>query len=451
MTGALLLKQQQLSDAEEPRKSWINGVLAWGRGKWEMLAVREGLTAGWQVNVFVLTALLLFSRSPGYLTHAQFYAEDGRIWYAQAYNWGWLDSLVTPQAGYLNIMPRLAAGLALLAPFQWAPLIMAIVGLLIQSLPVPILLSQRLCKWGSLPVRMFLAAIYVAIPNASEIHIVVTNTQWHLALIAVLLAFAASPQTWAGRLVDCVLFLLSALSGPYCILLAPMLLVFWWIRRKRWSLAMFGLVSLGAATQIAEILHGTHRVQGPLGATPATFLRLLGGNVIASALFGSYAFARLAPLIFIVAAALLGLCICSYCLRFASLEWRFFLVYCAALYAASLRSPLTQPGAPAWNVLMDLNSGRYWFFPMLAFVWSAVWCALVGRNRVFRRAGMFVLLTMSVGILRDWRFAAYPNPSFADSVRNLRDAKPGERIVMPIVPPGWTMELVKKDPQGRRD
>jgi hypothetical protein len=440
------LKQRQLPQTDARKQSRIQDILVWGRGKLEILAVRDGLTAGWQFTVFALTALALFSRSPNYLTHAQFYAEDGKIWFAQAYNGRWLNSLIVPQAGYLNTMPRLGAGLALLVPLQWAPLVMAIVGLLIQSVPVPILLSRRLRSWGSLPVRMFLAGIYVVIPNASEIHIVVTNTQWHLALIAALVAFAASPQTWVGRLVDCVLLLVSALSGPYCIFLAPLLLIFWWIRRQRWHLAMFGLISMGATTQIAAILQSTHRVRRPLGATPATFLRLLGGNVIASALFGSYAFARLAPMLFIVAAALLGLCTYLYCLRFASLEWRLFLVYCAALFAASLRSPLTQPGAPAWDVLIDLNSGRYWFFPMLAFVWSAVWCALVGPDRLFRIAGACVLLTMSVGILRDWRFAAYPNPSFATSVERLHDARPGDRVVMPIVPPGWSMELVKKDP-----
>jgi hypothetical protein len=197
--------------------------------------------------------------------------------------------------------------------------------------------------------------------------------------------------------------------------------------------------------QIA-VLHGTHRVQGALGATPATFLRLLGGNVIACALFGSYAFARLAPMTLIVAAALLGLCICLYRLRFANLEWRLFLIYCAALYAASLRSPMTQPGAPAWDVLIDLNSGRYWFLPMLAFVWSAVWCALAGRDRLFRIAGACVLLTMSIGIVRDWRFGAYPNAGFAESVQRMQDAKPGDHVVVPIAPPGWSMELVKKEP-----
>jgi len=118
--------------------------------------------------VFALVVIALFSRSPSLFTHAQFYAEDGTIWFAQAYNLGWLHSLTLPQAGYLNTMPRLAAALALLFPLNWAPLVMATVGLIIQSLPVTILLSSRCRTWAPLPTRMVLAAIYVAIPNARE-------------------------------------------------------------------------------------------------------------------------------------------------------------------------------------------------------------------------------------------------------------------------------------------
>jgi hypothetical protein len=438
------LKLPHQSGTNLPRQSPVQRALVFTNGNWEKLAHLDGLTIGWRFVALVLTTILLFSRSPSFLTHAQFYAEDGSIWFAQAYNQGWLHSLTVPQAGYLNLMPRLGAGLALLVPLRWAPLVLALVGLLIQSLPVPLLLSARSRNWGSLQLRMLLAAVYVSIPNASEIHIVVTNTQWHLAVVALQLAFSCSPLTWRGRLMDTLLFLASALSGPFCILLAPLVLIFWWVRRQPWSLAMFGLLSLGAATQIAVILHSTPRVQSPLGATPETFLRLLGGNVIACALFGSYAFARLAPMIFILATALLGLCICLYCLRFANLEWKLFLVYCAALYAASLRSPLTLPGAPAWDLLINDNSGRYWFFPMLAFVWSVVWCALAGRDRLFRIAGACVLLTMSVGVVRDWKFGEYPDPHFAESVQRMEDAKPGDRVVIPVVPAGWSMELVKK-------
>ena len=89
---------------------------------------------------------------------------------------------------------------------------------------------------------------------------------------------------------------------------------------------------------------------------------------------------------FIVPAALGGL-LCFYCLRYANLEWRLFLIYCGGVFAACLHSPLTPPNKPAWDWLIVDNSARYWFFPMLAFVWSAVWCAVYGRGRLFKLPG----------------------------------------------------------------
>lgn len=429
---------------EECVQSWFHSARSYLIRTEQALAARDGLTAGGQCAVFALVLLALFSRRPSLLTHPQFYAEDGMVLYAQAYNLGWLHSLFLPQVGYLIVAPRLGTGLALLAPLQWAPLVMAIVGLLIQALPVPILLSARCSNWVSLPTRLWLAAIYVALPGTREIHVVLTNAQWHMALVMALLAFAAAPQTWRGRLCDGVLLLIAGLTGPYCIILAPMVLLYWWLRRRGWTLAIFALTSLTACLQLWLLLHSTQRAQGALGASPGTLLRILGGNIVSCAIFGSYSFARLAPMIYLVPAALFGLCICLYCFRFANLQWKLFLAYCAALLAASLHSPLTPGEKPAWDVLAMAVSARYWFFPILAFLWSAAWCALHARDRIVKLAAAGVLLGLPFGIVHDWKYAPFSDEHFAVSVRRLRNAKPGDHVILPIVPDGWQMELVKK-------
>jgi hypothetical protein len=438
-----------LPKTDKRAQRWLHDARGYLNAREQALATHHGLSAGWQCLVFGFVVIAVFSRSPGLLTHAQFYAEDGAIWFADAYNLGWLHSLALPQAGYLNVMSRLGAGLALLFPLDRAPLVMATLGLLVQCLPVPILLSSRCRNWAPLPTRLLLAAIYVAIPNAREIQIVITNTMWHLALAAVLVGFAASPETWRGRLFDSVLLLVAALSGPFCIVLAPLIWIFWWRRRQRWSLTALAITSIGAFIQTVSVLHDTHRVYGPLGAKLGTFLRMLAGNVFASALIGSHSFSN-TPIVLIVLVALAGLGICLYCLRFANLEWKLFLAYCIGLYAASMRhpllfrDPLIAAVKPAWDVLLNDPSCRYWFFPMLAFTWSAVWCALYGRDRLFRLTGACIFLAMSIGIVHDWTYGSYSDDHFAISVQRMRDAKPGEHVTMPLAPEGWQMELVKK-------
>jgi hypothetical protein len=114
----------------------------------------SGIDPAWQPAVFLFSLLLVFSRLPGALFHAQFFAEDGWVWYQQAYNLHWLPSLGIAQAGYLQTLPRLVTGLVLLFPMQWAPLIMNLAGAAIQVLPVNALLSHRCSTWGHSPCRL---------------------------------------------------------------------------------------------------------------------------------------------------------------------------------------------------------------------------------------------------------------------------------------------------------
>jgi hypothetical protein len=410
----------------------------------QALASRDGLNAGWQIVVFLLVMIALFSRCPSRLTQAQFYAEDGTYWFAQAYNSGWLHSLTLPDGGYLNTLQRLGAGVALLFPLRWAPLVTVLIGMSLQALPVTILLSSRCRNWGPLPLRLVYAAVYVAIPNSREIHVVLTNSQWHLALAEALLAFAASPLIWRGQLLDGLFFLLAGFCGPFGIVLAPLVLLFWWLRRQNWSLVIFCLLSAGAITQIWVLLHSVHRTQYPLGANFGALVRMVGGNIVAGALFGSHAFSTKAPMIAIVASALVGLGIVLYRLRFANLEWRLWVLYCVALLAASLRSPLIPGSKPLWDLLVIEVAARYWFFSMLVFLWSAVWCALYARDRVLKIAGACLCFAMLIGIGSDWRYGDFPDDHFAASVARVREAKPGEHVIVPIPPKGWSMELVKK-------
>jgi hypothetical protein len=101
----------------------------------EIKGTQEGIGFAWQVAIFIAALFAIFTRLPGALLHPQFFAEDGWVWYEQAYNLHWLRSLGIAQAGYMQTLPRLVAGVALLFPMQWAPLIMNIAGAVVQALP----------------------------------------------------------------------------------------------------------------------------------------------------------------------------------------------------------------------------------------------------------------------------------------------------------------------------
>ncbi|HTV07743.1 MAG TPA: hypothetical protein VMD97_01705 [Candidatus Aquilonibacter sp.] len=409
------------------------------------LTSSEGLAAKWLVLGFVLACIAMVSRERSLFFHAQFYAEDGKIWFAQAYNVGWLRPLLRPDGGYFNTVQRLIADLALLVPLRWAPLAMALGGLFLQGLPVPILLSSRCRNWAPLPFRILFAAIYVGIPDAHEIHVVCTNSQWHLALAMILLAFAAEPRSVAGRLLDCAVILVGALSGPFGILLAPLLFVFWRVRRQRWSLIALCVLCAGSLVQMLELV-ANHGQRNPmyLGASAKVLVRLLGGNAFIGALLGSRTFGLELPFVCSLIALIVGLALIAACFRSAGLEFRLLAVFCFAIYAAGLKSPyFIYSPRPLWLQLLHTPSQRYSFFPNIALLFAILWLVLYGPPWL-RIANTFLLAVLCIGIVRDWKVPAMPNSSFPEEVKVFHASAPGTRMDFPLYPPGWEMELIRK-------
>jgi hypothetical protein len=385
----------------------------------------------------------MVSRHPGMFVHAQFYAEDGWAWYQQAYNLGWLRSLTLPNAGFLQETPRLAAGLALLVPLRWAPLAMNLVGLVVQALPVTALLSARCRNWGPLPLRAAMAGLYVAIPNAEEIHVVATNAVWHMGLLQALIGLGEAPRGWRGRASDLALFTLGGLSGPYCIMLVGPVAVYWLARRQRWTLFIGMILLLAAVVQAACLVHSPRLGLGPLAPTVGRLVRLTAGDIVLDSMLGTR-FAGIGSgspswlLVIVFAGALLVL---AWGWESAPLAIRLFLIYGGLMLAASLKDPLTL-AMPRW--ISSPPYCRYWFFPGLAYLWAALWCAARGRIRLIRGSGYLVMLLTAIGMITSWRYAPWPGRQFAEYAARFEAARKGERVVFPIYPDGWTMTLVKK-------
>jgi hypothetical protein len=60
---------------------------------------QSGLSWRWQIVGFSLAIALVISRQPSALFHPQFFAEDGHVFFADAYNFGWFVSLFRTYSG----------------------------------------------------------------------------------------------------------------------------------------------------------------------------------------------------------------------------------------------------------------------------------------------------------------------------------------------------------------
>jgi hypothetical protein len=246
-----------------------------------------------------------------------------------------------------------------------------------------------------------------------------------------------------------LLFLLAGFCGPFGLLLLPLALVYWFVRRKqhtasRWTLTLTGLLAIGAAVQGWELVHDVSSRAGDLGATPALALRILGGDIFACALLGERDFAQGSPLALMAVCALLLLAIYGYTLLRGPLPLRMFLLFTALLLVAALRTPVIQGNAAQWDLLTRATSCRYWSFPILALLWSIAWCALEARPLAVRCVTLALLGLGLVGVVHDWSIPPMKDAHFQESAARYEAAKPGEPLRLPVYPDGWFMYLASK-------
>ena len=404
----------------------------------------------WQHGaIFLFACLLLISRRPEAILHAQFYAEDGHVWFADAYNLGFWDTLFRAQDGYFQTFSRLGGALAVLAPMVLAPLVLNVIAIAAQALPASLLLMGRSSEWGSFRFRALLAAAFLALPNCTEPSFGITESQWMLAFSAFLLLVAREPRSWIGRTLDILFLLLSGMSGPFCFFLLPIAVFVAWSRRTGWPWAPVGALTVGALVQAYGLLviDRVGRPHFPLGASPALFTRILGGNVVLGAVLGR---TRLAIMpgtgifLFLLCSLIAASVIVVVCFLKSKIEMRLFFAWTAALLAASLVMPAAYPppGGTVWEMLAKACGVRYWLFPSVAFTWALLW-SMWSRQKGVKILATVFLVVMCFSIVLSWEEPPFKDFHFADYARRFEAAPPGTVMVIPINPEGWNMRLVK--------
>ena len=407
-----------------------------------------------QFAVFVAGFLIIFSRRPDAILNAQFWAEDGQRWYADAYHFG-LRCLLMPDelGGYFHSVSRLSGLLALLVPLSFAPLVMNLFAIVIQILPANVFLSSRFSAI-SFPKRLAAAFVYFALPNTYEVNANATTIQWHLGLLACLLLLAPSTRSWKWHVFDGVVLVLISLDSPVGVVLLPLAAVVWWMRRSRGSAISLAILVPGALIQGLTVMFSHSRPSAPNGANLHLLIQILGGQVFLSPLVGNTTLVHMAwrhfpDYIFAreTFAFWLGLVILLYALRYAPAEIKLFILFGFTVLSLSLARPI--PGIlpqPQWELLSFPGHGnRYYFLPAISFLAALAWIASSGRRFTSWIAGMLLLL-LPIGIVRDWEYLPFADLHFQEYASKFESSPPGTKMDIPLNPVNaahWTMTLTK--------
>ncbi len=402
----------------------------------------------------------IVSRRPDVLFNPQFWAEDGAVWYADAYNLGALHSLVLPHTGYFQTISRIMGVFAQLFPLAIAPLIFNLTAIVIQILPAIFIISSRFSALIPNPSnRVFLAFVYLALPNSYEVNANITNAQWHLGLLACMVLLATLSQCPTWRFFDVGVILLAGLSGPLSTLLVPIAAFRWYLGREKWLFFLLLELCTCAMVQGVAIFFTAQatRSQVPsLGATLELFARILAGQVFLGSLLGEKGDAlinsphqgpALVPtiqLLFAILITIFGLAAVLYSLLKAPLELRLFAIFATFTLSATLISPVVSSTIPQWQMLPRPGSGgRYWFIPMLAFITILTWMRGKQCPKKLRMCATLALVLLFFGILSNWHYHSFTDFNFQDYSNNFTGVPKGAKVIIPINPPGWSMELIK--------
>lgn len=389
------------------------------------------------------------SRRPSTLTNAQFWAEDGSLFYVQARELGFPAALGVPYAGYLLTMPRLVASVAPFLPLAKAPLLFNLVALITHALPAIYLVSARMRRLGPRSVRILLGVLYVGVPNVATVHGNLCNAQWHLAILCFLIVVAAPPTSvWAAAF-DVIALTLGAWTGPFALFLLPIAVAVAWVRRERWSMVRVGILLVGAAVLPLTLATSARpKSIGGLGASVEAFCRLFAFQVVGPVFRGINTGVHYLhppwkmPLVsYTVTGVTFAMLV--YVLRRGGLEVRCFLVFGALMLAAALANPAASTVEPQWTVLQRPGSPpRYWFVPELAIAAAVVSFACTAATLPLRICGAALVAVMLMADLTYWRLPDLPDRGFARYVAAFEKLPVGAQMGIAI-PPNWTFQITK--------
>jgi hypothetical protein len=215
------------------------------------------------LSLAVVLGVLLVLRRPDAFFNAQFWAEDGLVFFADDVLAGGWTSLLHPYAGYLHVVPRLVAVLADPLPAAYVPLFYNACAIVVAAACCALFASASYrFLIASDTIRVALCVLFTVAPFADEFIGTISNLQWYLSFGALLLVIAPAPAGLTLRTVAIsVIVLLCSLSAPQTVLFVP--LAMWRASKRRDTAAAPGFALIaGVAAQVAMFLSQRASVAG---------------------------------------------------------------------------------------------------------------------------------------------------------------------------------------------
>ena len=391
--------------------------------------------------VVTLCAAILFYRTPDAFLNPQFYCEDGFAYFATAHERGF-QSIFANHAGYVQLIPALLASIVNLFTVRYAPHCCSYAALAIGVATVAYIFSRRI-RLNFKPLLCLSVALAPCLYN--EVYGNMTNCQWFLALMLVLLAVSDDAVTRGQYAFDLVVLFFAGMTGPFIVAFIPLFAWRAWLRRSRASKLLLAGACVLAALQAALMVFRPWNRPGGFEHVPFAnpfsqdWVKFIGQGVAGIMVFGPRAALAQSsvPILFAVSMALLA------ALSFDTLRSR---DHTRAVFLASA-ALVTASAIYSWKGRLGLlvPACRYSFCPIVLLYWTMI--QSLSRARWLAAPSLLLLLCSAAAVMPDLSLPAQPDMHWAVSSQ-LVDS-PGS-VRLPIIPFGDMVDLDNPDvPQTR--
>ena len=220
--------------------------------------------------------VLLWLRRPDSLLNAQFWAEDGGVFFREQTLFGFWGALTRPYSGYLHVIPRMITAIVCELPVRWVPLGMNSSALLLEAISCSAFFwpcYRRVIASDMLRATCCLIAT-TSIVAGNELVATLSNVQWFLCILSLLLILVAGKgfEIALTSLQVCIAF-----TAPITLLYAPFLA--WQLKSNPPRLRLRPLIHLLALLAQCWIMR-----EGLMGPKPvlrfnSVFLSTFGAGV----------------------------------------------------------------------------------------------------------------------------------------------------------------------------
>ena len=177
----------------------------------------------YKIFLFFLILFLIFYRSPYIFIHGRFVAEEGSVYFANAFKNNFINTIffVDYLSGYLNFWANLSSFFASITPIEFAPLVTVYLSLIPKLLIFFFILNKNFFFFTSYLEKLFACCVVLfSSAMVPEIWANTINSQVYFAILT-LVIFLIKNQKDDLSVFQLVLISVSGLTGIYSCAIFP--------------------------------------------------------------------------------------------------------------------------------------------------------------------------------------------------------------------------------------